>query len=353
MHNYVKALDGVRGIAIGLVLVAHLTASRAEFAGAAGVTLFFVLSGYLITSLLLAEYEMHGYISFPRFYARRALRLFPALLVVIVGAWALFAILGDNRTHGYWLESIPTLLYLRDFLMAAGVSGNTMDHTWSLAVEEQFYIVWPLALTAIVSYMKTRLRLAVWTMTCIAVLWHLVAVLLLPSERVYFAPDTNAFAILAGCALATVAPMGKPRSRPVLALACVAAIVVGPILVGRLTENAWDARNFLTVGVAAVSIALLWSARGVRWLELAPLVWFGQRSYGIYLWHAVFLAIEIDGEPISGIERIAAIMAALVVAWASFRFVESPITALKRFVAARPGPRSLPSGRAAEPEIRR
>ncbi|WP_257021674.1 acyltransferase [Leifsonia sp. AK011] len=350
--KHVPALDGVRGMAILFVLGAHASASRLEFAGPTGVTVFFVLSGYLITSLLLMEDAQTGQIRLLPFYARRALRLYPALLLAVTGAWVLYAATGQAEIENYWLDAVPTLLYLRDFMMAMGSSGFLFDHTWSLAVEEQFYLVWPVALIALIALSARRVPLiaSVTIVAGLALAWRVVSMFLYGPERVYFAPDTNAFALLAGCSLATVL-YGRLQGRgsTILALASTAALAGIPVLVGFLTSNSWVARNWITLITVCLAIVLLTAAPGTSFLESRILRWFGQISYGLYLWHIVFLNLRIDGEPLRGWQRGAALGAAILVAWLSFRYFERPILRLKsRFSAPRPV--SLDEGLGADPK---
>lgn len=332
MGSRVLALDGIRGLAILMVVAAHVSDSRAVLAGPAGVTLFFTLSGYLITSLLYREHQKNARIDLLAFYARRALRLYPAFVLAVAGTGLLYWAVGDDRFNGYWGEAGISLLYLRDFFMAADMPSGVFDHSWSLAVEEQFYLVWPLILMAVLKFARHRLQLAVNVLAGVAVLWHLAGMVLFSQERVYFAPDTNAYALLLGCALAINMAHRQPRRRKRKALAITsAALVAGlPIAATAVWGDDWVVRNSLTVLIAGLSLVLIWSARGVSLLEIPALRFFGTISYGLYLWHEVLLAVQIEGFPIDGVWRVVAAGLSVMVAWLSYRYFESPVLKLKK-----------------------
>ena len=176
-----------------------------------------MLSGYLITSILLAEHAATGRIDLRAFYTRRALRLFPALALLIVAA-ALPAEAGGRSAADLRLHRLGGVasLYLGDFVRAGGGTLGPLDHTWSLAVEEQFYLVWPLvAAGAAVVGPRGRRKLlrGVAALAAVAAGWTVLAAFLLPFARTYFAPDTNAFALMAGCALAAWLPVRPQRRR--------------------------------------------------------------------------------------------------------------------------------------------
>ena len=155
--TYRPDLDGLRGIAIGLVLLQHLRVPGMGSAGAVGVTLFFVLSGYLITSLLLAERAKTGSVSLPRFYVRRARRLLPALVALVVVVGVVMAVQG--RLREYPPSVVLVMLYVGNWF--PDQLGAYLGHTWSLAVEEQFYILWPLAFLLVARWPRVLLALLV------------------------------------------------------------------------------------------------------------------------------------------------------------------------------------------------
>ena len=307
-------LDGVRGIAIALVVASHALLPTGVFEGGGfvGVQLFFVLSGYLITGILMREREQTGSISLRHFYERRLRRLAPALVLflAVYAAWAIVE--GLDRSH----DVLAAILYSANWVEATGNSMHEIGHLWSVAVEEQFYLVWPIALMALLRLPNPRaailylaVGLAVWRVLVFGVTtdWH----------RVYFATDTVAFALLAGAALAFL-----PRVRwPVAALG-LGLLVALSITTNHQTGPAATASLMLTSPAAVLgSMALIAGAGGL--LAWRPLVWLGEISYALYLWHS---AINQTAGAIYGMdtaERWWVIPVSLVVAWASTRFVEA------------------------------
>ena len=144
--GYRPALDGLRGVAILTVLAWHVGIPGMAGAGQAGVTLFFVLSGFLITAILVEEHARTGHIDFGRFYRRRAARLFPALLLLLAAASVMVLIV---RPAGGAIAILAALFYVANWVQASSIDLFPIQHTWTLAIEEQFYIVWPLLLSVL------------------------------------------------------------------------------------------------------------------------------------------------------------------------------------------------------------
>ena len=235
--QYVPALDGVRGIAVAAVLLFH---GGYLAGGFLGVDLFFVLSGFLITSLLLADGSGAGRIRLAHFWARRARRLFPALGATLLGV-ALYAMLfaSPEERADIRADAWATMLYVpnwravfaeRDY-WALFRTPSPLQHTWSLGIEEQFYLVWPLALAGVLAVCGRRTPRAVCVgslalaAASVAAMWTLYD----PRNpsRVYFGTDTRAAAILLGGALAAwQASTGPTRSRAAIELAGVVGVAV-------------------------------------------------------------------------------------------------------------------------------
>ncbi|QGU27488.1 acyltransferase family protein [Microbacterium oryzae] len=344
------ALDGVRGVAVLLVVLGHISGTWAPYAGNVGVTLFLVLSGYLITSLLLRERDRYGSISFTGFYMRRVLRLMPALLLVLAVTPILLWIATDARLETYGYPAVVSGLYLADFFQASGVNLGFFTHMWSLAVEEQFYLIWPLLLVGLlgavgwgVSGSRRRLVAIVASLAFVGLAWRVVATLILDADRVYYAPDTNAFIILLGCLLAVMKKETITRVPRWLAVAALAVIAVASVL---LPEGSPIVRNWTVLGAALLAVVVVaGSASGGRLLSAKPLVWFGTISYGLYLWHAVLLWIAWWGPEAAGLPRLGLAAISIVIAWASFRFYELPIQ--QRFKARWERPRVVGTGETA------
>lgn len=330
-----RGLDGLRGIAILLVVFSHVSATRFPLGGMVGVTLFFVLSGYLITSILLRERQQRGRIDLNAFYIRRALRLMPALVAVLLLSPVILYVLRDPLlTPDIIPASLITLTYLSDFFRAAGDHLVVYGHTWSLAVEEQFYLVWPALLIAL-TYLAKRKRSLFWMVATFALAlaaWRLVAAGTMAFERVYFALDTNALGLMAGAAIAIMPPVLKQSSAIIaagagaLALVALAAVPLEPGSAAYYSALTFGA----PVAVCTSLVAILGARVTPRVLGMRPLVFFGRLSYGLYLWHEVLLLSTPGGQPVEGLWRVVAATAALVLAIGSWVFVEAPALALKK-----------------------
>jgi peptidoglycan/LPS O-acetylase OafA/YrhL len=350
--GHVLALDGVRGVAILLVLFAHLALPGFAAGGVAGVTLFFVLSGFLITRLLIEELAGRGSISLRRFYRRRALRLLPCLLVVVAvtSAYQLLGGAGDNVDAARVLPSLfAVFLYVGNWVRASGQDLGLLGHTWSLAIEEQFYLLWP-AVLALAWRRGPRVLLALTACAAVlatldrALLWHGSSSV----DRVYFASDTRADAVLLGCALALwAASDGRlPRGRWVV-IAAVAAL--GAALVAARPSGMY--LNVIAPTAAAVGGVLLLSHLVTggpgRFLCWSPLTYTGRISYGLYLWHVPLVWIllpRLANWPL-GARAVAVGALSYVVASASYFWIEKPFLRRKNVVEAQSPPpaRSVPA----------
>jgi peptidoglycan/LPS O-acetylase OafA/YrhL len=340
---YRPGLDGLRAIAVAAVFLYH---SRIDWlpGGFLGVDLFFVLSGYLITSLLLVEWEAHNRIDLRRFWLRRARRLLPALVVVVLAALVLAAIFARDdlaRTRG---DAVSSLLYYTNWheIIANHSYFNLMgrpsllQHLWSLAVEEQFYVIWPLLLVPGL-VLVGRKRLPILVVAGIAGSAALMWLLYNPSDptRVWNGTDTRAFLLLMGILLALVWPYVERmrRSLPLLELFGVAALAATVLLFRQMHDydpTLWQGGDLAAAFCFAVLIAAvahpgtgLGEALGVQ-----PLRWIGERSYGIYLWHWPVVELMRPGVDISWTgPGVVVAQAAIVLAAAelSYRYVEQPI----------------------------
>ncbi len=299
--GHVPALDGLRGIAI-LLVVAHHTGNMIPWTsghlrgGALGVDLFFVLSGFLITSLLLAEWSGSGTVSLRSFYGRRARRLLPALLALVGLAWLLSIALNPQRAPEASLFALARLSYFGNFLIAFGGGlGKGFVHLWSLAQEEQFYLLWPPVLLFLLRR-HVAPRRVLWLLIALigAVnVDRLVIVLLGAGEqRLWYAPDTHGDAILFGCAAAIAWAHGLvrvPRGATPVAL-----LVAIPILATFRAYHPVDYPVELPLFAGACSLLLLAivespEGRVARLLSMGPLRRLGTMSYGLYLWHLTLL----------------------------------------------------------------
>ena len=334
----IASLDGLRALAVLLVVVDH---SVGNFAGGGvGVNVFFVLSGYLITTLLLAERRRTGTVSLKLFYARRALRLYPALLTMLVVTVAL----GASAKMAAIAATYTTNLY--DTF--GGDSFSQYAHTWSLALEEQFYLLWPLLLPLAA---RSR-RSAIWLLAAgaagsVALAWFGTQALVDREgtvTSVVFNPLWQAHGLLIGCALAFFLTRGIPvRRTNGLVIGGTATVLIVAVLASITVERHWAAGWNLAAELAAAAIiaglargAQLWGP--ARIFESRPAVWIGARSYGIYLWHLPLILLTA---PVVGVP------AAFVAAAVSYRWVEAPFLALKdrmhRTSAPAPVPQTAPA----------
>lgn len=322
--SYWPALDGLRGVAILLVFGFHLPFGPFR-AGSYGVILFFVLSGFLITTILLRELDKNNTVNLRRFYGRRARRLLPALLVVVLAHLILqLTILGEPGQ--WWARTWPVLAYISNFVQIPGTQLVHMAHTWSLAIEEHFYLLWPISLLVIPR--KWRFPLTVGLVVAFAA-WRLNYLATgATHNRIYFGSDTNAFAPLLGCALAIgIHEKRLPRpTRNVSALATASVITAACI-----GWHYYDRRLlYLTVPLAVLATVAIHGAlfEPAGWLENPVLRWFGKVSYGLYLWH--YMMIALPWEQLLPIPpAIPMIAVPIALAGLSWRFVEAPLLGRK------------------------
>ncbi len=323
-------LDGLRGFAILLVLADHSGIEIASGAGNLGVTIFFVLSGFLITTLLLEERARYGRVSLRRFYWRRALRLLPALVVLLGVVAALMGVAG--RAGEVAGDIIPALFYFMNWTAVAGNNPGLLSHTWSLSIEEQFYLVWPVALLGVLAIGRGRLGWVIGLLVGVILAAIVLRFLLWAGPtayyRVYVGTDTRMDALAIG-SLVAVAFTRRPITVPPLAMAALAATI--PITLWMTNDE-----SMATIGLAVTAFAAAGlvagaaTGAGERVLAWRPLVYLGIISYGLYLWHRPLMRAFTDSG-LGGVPWAVAMMFALAIALAflSRRFVEDPFLRLK------------------------
>lgn len=327
--------DGLRGFAILAVMGYHFPFNLLAH-GHVGVDLFFVLSGFLITSLLLEEIQTGGRVSFGKFYARRALRLFPALWLMLIASVVLmyFADGVEVNYRSVWYA----LLYATNWVVALG-----LDHvpspvmlTWSLAIEEQFYILWPVALALLVRF-KVR-KNAMLTIIGLAIAFvcinrsHLVTTAA-SIDRIAHASDTRVDGLLFGCFVAIWLAAGLPVPRAVLkAVTALLGIIfllymsgtIAPYGIGLTLANLFF----------GASITLMVSSAGSNWamriIEHRSIVWIGKLSYSLYLWHifAYYLVARLAMPAL--VAFTASIVLSFTFASISYYLIERPFLRIKR-----------------------
>lgn len=307
--GYVPALDGLRGIAIALVVAFHYF--EFPFGGGGGVDLFFVLSGFLITTLLLEERTETGKITLRAFYARRARRLLPALLALL----AAFSVIAVAKGHDPLWDLVRFGFYTGNAVRAFTVPPPSgLEHLWSLAEEEQFYLVWPLLL--LVFARTRRLLMLTLALTGALILYRAgLAISGASMHRLYFGPDTHADGLTMGAVLAIIRQR-RSLAVPEGLLPWIVGIFTLAVLIPDLNTSI-GLPPFEIVCAALIAAAVSGSSLATP-LSWSPLVFLGKISYSLYLWH--FMLIWAFGWRY----HLMALPVAVVCAWLSYRFVEQP-----------------------------
>jgi peptidoglycan/LPS O-acetylase OafA/YrhL len=340
---YQPALDGLRGVAVLLVLVFH---GGDLHGGFLGVDLFFVLSGYLITSLLLTEHASTGRIAIGSFWARRARRLLPALLVLLLGV-ALYSVTIAAPTDLAEIrgDAIATLLYVQNWHLILGnvqLQRGTvlLNHTWSLSVEEQWYLAWPALLALLLAWKRvrpSRVLAVIIGLAAASAIWTYVVSLSGPQWfHVYYGTDTRAQELLGGAALAFVlryhAADSRRRRVAIEVTGLVGCLVIGAIVLTTTPESRFFSSGgfaIVAVAVAAVIAASVQNSSTVirPLLSATPLRGLGLISYGVYLYHLpLYFWLSSDRMHISGAAvLIVRVAASIIAATISFFLVERPI----------------------------
>ncbi|MFM1652114.1 acyltransferase family protein [Brevibacillus sp. B_LB10_24] len=347
--RYMAGLDGLRALAVLAVIAYHLNLDLAP-GGLLGVGVFFVLSGYLITDLLVAEWTKSRRLDLKDFWLRRFRRLLPALFVMLfaVTLWlALFtparliALQGDLLSGVLYVSNWWYIFHQVSYFEQFGPP-SPFGHLWSLAVEEQFYLLWPLFLYVGLRFAPKRGPLAGLILLGAAVSALAMALIYQPGSdpsRVYYGTDTRAFGLLIGSALALIWPSRKlsanvsAATRVTLDLAGGAGLMIILLMIWQTNQYdplLYPAGLVMLSIAAAVVVAVLAHPASLlgRTLGWTPLRWLGVRSYGIYLWHYPVIALTSPVVNTDGIDVPRAILqlaASIGLAALSWRFVEDPI----------------------------
>ncbi|MBC1485028.1 acyltransferase family protein [Listeria seeligeri] len=348
-RKYVPSIDGLRALAVIAVIAYHLNFSWAK-GGFIGVDIFFVLSGYLITNILLTQWEKTQTLQLKQFWLRRFRRLIPAVYIMIVVV-VIFAVLfhpeilknlrGDAIASFFYVSNWWFIFHNVSYFDSFGMP-SPLKNLWSLAIEEQFYMIWPVFLFAFLRWVKNPKLLLkiVIGLGLLSAIW--MTILYDPGtdpSRVYYGTDTRAFDLLAGCALAFVWPFNRlspvvpKRSKAALNIAGTISILLFFVFTAFVSEY----QPFLYRGgllfVAIIGVTMIATiSHPASYLSkifsFKPLRWIGTRSYGIYLWHYPIITLTTPvfevGQP--NIWRaILQVAATFIIAELSFRFVETPI----------------------------
>lgn len=356
---HLPGLDGLRAVAVAAVLAYHIEVGWAQ-GGFLGVEIFFTISGYLVTSLLLAETAQRGRVDLGEFYRARGRRLLPGLTVCVLGTLAAHHLLLPGAVSGLRDDAIAALTYVYNWLLvfehvpysASFERPSPMLHLWSLAIEGQLYLLWPVALVAGLAVFGRRVVAA---LTAVLAGFSAAAMAAFydsaDTGRVYFGTDTRAAGFLLGATLALCClPWLRRRVVPVRArildLSAAVALALLAVVLATTSEFAdalYREGGFAQVGlltavvIAAVAHPGTRISQGLGW---RPLVWLGQRSYGVYLYHwPVFVLTRpgIDVPDVAVLTDLARVGATLLIAAASYRWIELPVRrgALRRWRSRR------------------
>lgn len=340
------ALDGVRGIAIAIVMLFHFRSKAWVPGGFLAVDLFFVLSGFLITALLVSEYRRSGSIDLPAFYLRRALRLLPAYSVL----WAVYLLTVQVLPHSVsrapsWGEILASLalciVYGFNWKLAhARQSPPDIAHFWSLCIEEQYYLIWPLML--IVGHRVLAPRKAILACATLALGACLLPALMHHTygfgwRRLYYGTDTHIYGLLVGSACGSLHAAGLIPScwlqRPLCKVALAAVLVWVAILIVRVAPGSAEFASrempLASLGFGALVSAAATARSGYVHAALAsrPIVFLGRRSYALYLWHLPVAHWLRDIEPLPHV--VLCSLVSLGLAEVSWRVVEEPALRFK------------------------
>lgn len=345
-------LDGLRAIAVITVIVFHLVPGALP-GGYLGVDIFFVISGFLITALLVREHGKYGKIRLVDFWRRRARRLLPALVLLVLACCSVALIAGGNVLIGLGRQVLGAgtfssnwLSISQDVSYFSETNPELFRNLWSLAVEEQFYLIWPLAIMALLFVRSTVIRCiivgALAVSSAIA-----MALIYLPggdATRVYYGTDTHSFGLTIGAVLAIASrtwwsssagwPRWLRRALQAAGVAAIGGLLLASFLLPADADFTYQGGLVIVAALCALAIAaaIMPGSRLGQVLDIGPMRWVGERSYGLYLWHwpvfvltvALLPNFALDGASAWALGGIALVIT-VVAAALSYRYVEQPI----------------------------
>jgi peptidoglycan/LPS O-acetylase OafA/YrhL len=340
-------LDGLRAVAVLAVIAYHFLPTTV-IGGYIGVDIFFVISGFLITGLLVRERTENGRIDLPAFWLRRARRLLPALVLVVAVCSSAAFFVGGDVLVGMAGQVLGAATFSSNWLFIA--EGSSYFHAttpelfrnlWSLAVEEQFYLVWPALLLIVLLVRSRTARIVIVAGLAIASAVAMAIISGPDATRVYYGTDTHSFGLALGAALALavegrfLASTAIPPAVVRLGMPLLGALAVGGLVVlatALPSDDPVTTRGGLALTAVLAAVAIAGSTTARSWLgrslDLAPLRWIGERSYGLYLWHWPVLVLFTAALPSDAPVWLAPATALVVTVYAaalSYRFVEMPI----------------------------
>ncbi|MCB8816730.1 acyltransferase family protein [Desulfosporosinus shakirovi] len=347
--GYMPGLDGLRALAVFAVIAYHLKLTWVP-GGLLGVSLFFVLSGYLITNILLKQWEQSGGIDLKDFWLRRARRLLPAFFVMlaVVMFWVMLcaperlAVLKQEALAGVFYTSNWYLIFHQVSYFESFGPPSPLGHLWSLAVEEQFYLFWPLLLVMGLRCFRQRKWIIGGTIAVALTSAAAMALIYIPGHdpsRVYYGTDTRAFALLVGAVPAMVWPSWKmnpdlsAKKRMALDLAGSLGLLVVLLMIGKTNQyqTSLYQGGLLLYSVAAAGLVTVLAHPASylgRLFGWGPLRWLGECSYGIYLWHYPVIVLTnpvVNGEGLNYSRSLWQIAISIILAALSRYLIEEPI----------------------------
>ncbi|MFC0277566.1 acyltransferase family protein [Enterococcus devriesei] len=347
--RYITGFDGIRSLAVIGVILYHLLPSQMR-GGYLGVPVFFAVSGYLITDLLLQEWKQTGKINIKQFYYRRMKRLYPALVAMLIGASAYITLFQRNLLNNLRGNVLSSLFYVNNwwqinhgmsyFDRFAGESPFT--HIWSLAVESQNYLIWPVVFVLLMKFIKNKANVFFSILGAALVSAILMAVLYVPGSdptRVYYGTDTRLFSILLGGALAFIWPSTRlkaqipPQAKRILngvgLVTMILLILAFLFLRDDLTFVYYGGIVLVSLlSILLVAITAHPGASWNRWLTNPVFSWIGKRSYGIYLYQfpvMIFYEAKVNVANHIFLHTIVEVLLIGLVTELSYRFVEKPL----------------------------
>ncbi|MGI9449990.1 MAG: acyltransferase family protein [Geminicoccaceae bacterium] len=344
----VHSLDGLRAVSIALVMAAHFT-KLTFFPAGFGVTIFFVISGFLITHLLLKEIDRTSTIDLPAFYKRRVFRLLPAILVSLVGVSLL-----QSYVDRDWIDlprALASIFFLQNYNLNLEPFHGPLSQHWSLAIEEHFYLLFPALLLWLVTTRRPVVRVLLGLCLLSLVIRTAYATLLpfddlYVKDLIYRSTEARMDSLLYGCILAVLAHRDLVRRHAglIMLFTGLALMLVAKAFVDIQLFRDTLKFTFQSLGVALAMAAILYARPGyiinlARWvLNCPPMVFLGRISFSTYLTHtAMFHAVRVflGEDPSRWILMPAATAATILVSWLSYRFVEQPMINLGKRVSFR------------------
>lgn len=348
MKRYILGLDSLRAMSVLAVIGYHLDLKWAQ-GGLLGVGIFFVLSGYLITDQIILEYKTKKKLIW-NFWIRRIRRLLPAMvcMLLLVALWLIMtdfsrlqALEGDFLSSLFYMNNWYLIFHEVSYFESFGPA-SPIGHLWSLSIEEQFYLVWPVVLLIGIKLVPRRGKLMLFILLLASISAIAMAVMYEPGmdpSRVYYGTDTQAFAILIGAALAVVWPSWKlsdrisSSARALLDINGVLGILILLILIGRSNEyDDWLYQfGFLYVSfVTAAVIAVLAhpASRLGKIMACQPLTWIGKRSYSLYIWHYPVIVLSsptVNTGELDFTQILLQLTMSVILSALSYKYVEEPI----------------------------